>query len=142
MYNGIDAVDVDKQPNKNHSKAKAIYFIAFLLVISFFVLNMFVGVVVENFHKCRAEQEIEEETRKQKKRQIILEKQERLKNEPVYYANFPRWRRILHDICVNKYFDIAVVIVIGFNIITMSIEHYQMSSVSKQESQQYTYLLY
>lgn len=30
-----------------------IYFISFLLLVGFFVLNMFVGVVVENFHKCK-----------------------------------------------------------------------------------------
>ena len=68
MYNGIDAVDIDMQPIRNYNEAKLIYFISFLLLVGFFVLNMFVGVVVENFHKCRAEQEREEKARRTAKR--------------------------------------------------------------------------
>ena len=35
---------------------------------------MFVGVVVENFHKCRASQEIEERAKRAAKRQTKLDK--------------------------------------------------------------------
>ncbi|KAL0197288.1 hypothetical protein M9458_005828, partial [Cirrhinus mrigala] len=38
-------------PERNHNPWMLLYFISFLLIVSFFVLNMFVGVVVENFHK-------------------------------------------------------------------------------------------
>jgi voltage-dependent calcium channel T type alpha-1G len=48
------------QPQINHNEWCLIYFISFLLLVGFFVLNMFVGVVVENFHKCRETQENEE----------------------------------------------------------------------------------
>ena len=60
MYTGIDAFGVDMQPQENHNEWMLLYFISFLLLVDFFVLNMFVGVVIENFHKCRAEQEREE----------------------------------------------------------------------------------
>uniref|UniRef100_A0A8C7KZU3 Ion transport domain-containing protein n=1 Tax=Oncorhynchus kisutch TaxID=8019 RepID=A0A8C7KZU3_ONCKI len=60
MYHGLDAVGVDQQPVINNSPWMLLYFISFLLIVSFFVLNMFVGVVVENFHKCRQNQEVEE----------------------------------------------------------------------------------
>ena len=53
MYQGIDAVGVDMQPIENYNEWRMIYFISFLLLVGFFVLNMFVGVVVENFHKCK-----------------------------------------------------------------------------------------
>ncbi|KAK6057839.1 hypothetical protein COOONC_04602 [Cooperia oncophora] len=53
MYQGIDAVGVDIQPIENYNEWRMIYFISFLLLVGFFVLNMFVGVVVENFHKCK-----------------------------------------------------------------------------------------
>jgi len=42
-----------------------IYFISFLLIVGFFVINMFVGVVVENFHRCREQHELEEQERRQ-----------------------------------------------------------------------------
>ena len=60
-----------------------LYFISFLLIVSFFVLNMFVGVVVENFHKCRQHQEAEEARRREEKRQRRLERKRRSKALPV-----------------------------------------------------------
>jgi len=48
----------------NHNEWRLLYFISFLLLVAFFVLNMFVGVVVENFHKCREKQEQEEKARR------------------------------------------------------------------------------
>lgn len=45
-----------------------IYFISFLLLVGFFVLNMFVGVVVENFHKCKEALEAEMKEQARKKR--------------------------------------------------------------------------
>lgn len=68
MYTGIDAVGVDKQPIENYNEWMLLYFISFLLLVGFFVLNMFVGVIIENFHKCRAEQEREEKARRAAKR--------------------------------------------------------------------------
>lgn len=64
MHNGVDAVGVDKQPMRNNNPWMLFYFISFLLIVGFFVLNMFVGVVVENFHRCRLQQEAEEKKRK------------------------------------------------------------------------------
>jgi len=52
------------QPKVNHNEWRLLYFISFLLLVAFFVLNMFVGVVVENFHKCREKQEQEEKARR------------------------------------------------------------------------------
>ncbi|KAG7243645.1 hypothetical protein INR49_011202, partial [Caranx melampygus] len=45
MYHGLDAVGVDQQPVINNNPWMLLYFISFLLIVSFFVLNMFVGVV-------------------------------------------------------------------------------------------------
>jgi voltage-dependent calcium channel T type alpha-1G len=68
MYLGIDAVDVDKQPIKNYNEWMILYFISNLLIIGFFVINMFVGVVVDNFQKCRTAQKTDEIKRNKKKR--------------------------------------------------------------------------
>lgn len=67
------------QPVENYSQWRLLYFISFLLLVGFFVLNMFVGVVVENFHRCREEQEKEEKARRAAKRAKKLEKKRRSK---------------------------------------------------------------
>ena len=65
------------QPIVNYNEWRLFYFISFLLLVGFFVLNMFVGVVVENFHKCRESQEKEEKARRAAKRAKKLEKKRR-----------------------------------------------------------------
>ncbi|CAF3786772.1 unnamed protein product, partial [Rotaria sp. Silwood1] len=126
MYNGIDAVDIDKQPIRNYNEAKLVYFISFLLLVSFFVINMFVGVVVENFHKYRAEQQREEKARRTAKRAKKIERKKRRMSEIPYYAHFSPWRRHLHNICNSKYFDLIIAAVISLNVVTMSLEFYLM----------------
>lgn len=64
---------------RNHNPWMLLYFISFLLIVSFFVLNMFVGVVVENFHKCRQDQEEEEARLREEKRLKMIEKKRRSK---------------------------------------------------------------
>lgn len=80
MYTGLDAVGVDQQPIENFSEWRLLYFISFILLVGFFVLNMFVGVVVENFHRCREEQEKEERVRRLAKRAKQMEKKRRRKH--------------------------------------------------------------
>ncbi|XP_074036001.1 voltage-dependent T-type calcium channel subunit alpha-1G isoform X2 [Leptinotarsa decemlineata] len=126
MYTGLDAVGVDKQPKVNYSEWRLLYFISFILLVGFFVLNMFVGVVVENFHRCREEQEKEERIRKAAKRALQMEKRRRKMNEPPYYINYAPWRLDIHKIVTSKYFDLAIALVIGLNVITMATERYHM----------------
>lgn len=70
------------QPIRNNDPWMLLFFISFLLIVSFFVLNMFVGVVVENFHKCRQQQEEEEARLREEKRQKRLEKRRRSEKTP------------------------------------------------------------
>ncbi|XP_055265075.1 voltage-dependent T-type calcium channel subunit alpha-1H isoform X4 [Moschus berezovskii] len=130
MYDGLDAVGVDQQPVPNHNPWMLLYFISFLLIVSFFVLNMFVGVVVENFHKCRQHQEAEEARRREEKRQRRLERKRRstfpnpeAQRRP-YYADYSPTRRSIHSLCTSHYLDLFITFIIGVNVITMSMEHY------------------
>uniref|UniRef100_A0A8C5NE20 Voltage-dependent T-type calcium channel subunit alpha n=1 Tax=Gouania willdenowi TaxID=441366 RepID=A0A8C5NE20_GOUWI len=132
MYDGLDAVGVDQQPIMNYNPWMLLYFISFLLIVAFFVLNMFVGVVVENFHKCRRHQEAEEAKRREEKRLKRMEKKRRSKekelaeaqNKP-YYSDYSPTRLLIHKMCTSHYLDLFITIVIGLNVITMSMEHYQ-----------------
>ena len=68
---------VPVQPQRNYNEWRLLYFISFLLLVGFFVLNMFVGVVVENFHKCRETQEREEKARRAVKHSKKLDRKRR-----------------------------------------------------------------
>ncbi len=73
MYKGIDAVGVDMQPQLNHNEYMAFFFLIYLLVMGFFVVNMFVGVIIDNFHKCCEEQSIIEAAKKEERRRLGLD---------------------------------------------------------------------
>ncbi|KAM9857400.1 voltage-dependent T-type calcium channel subunit alpha-1H-like [Aulostomus maculatus] len=124
MYDGLDAVGVDQQPIRNNNPWMLLFFISFLLIVSFFVLNMFVGVVVENFHKCRQQQEEEEARLREEKRQRRLEKRRRRAQEKPYYADYSPLRRSIHTVCTSHYLDLFITIIIFTNLLTMSMEHY------------------
>uniref|UniRef100_A0A8B9LFA6 Calcium channel, voltage-dependent, T type, alpha 1H subunit a n=1 Tax=Astyanax mexicanus TaxID=7994 RepID=A0A8B9LFA6_ASTMX len=131
MYDGLDAVGVDQQPVRNHNPWMLLYFISFLLIVSFFVLNMFVGVVVENFHKCRQDQEEEEARLREEKRRRQQEKRRRSKEnygseaqKIPYYAYYSPIRLYIHTLCSNHYLDLFITFIICINVVTMSIEHY------------------
>lgn len=124
MYDGLDAVGIDQQPVPNYNPWMLLYFISFLLIVSFFVLNMFVGVVVENFHKCRQHQEAEEARRREEKRQRRLERKRRKAQRRPYYADYSPTRRSIHSLCTSHYLDLFITFIIGVNVITMSMEHY------------------
>lgn len=85
------------QPVRNHNPWMLLFFISFLLIVSFFVLNMFVGVVVENFHKCRQQQEEEEARLREEKRQKRLEKRRR--SEEAFWES--GWRDIRVKYCAK-----------------------------------------
>eukprot|EP00076_Gallus_gallus_P027615 XP_015150974.2 voltage-dependent T-type calcium channel subunit alpha-1G isoform X12 [Gallus gallus] len=153
MYDGLDAVGVDQQPVMNYNPWMLLYFISFLLIVAFFVLNMFVGVVVENFHKCRQHQEEEEAKRREEKRLRRLEKKRRSKEKQMadlmlddvlmestasvvpeaqckpYYSDYSRFRFLIHQMCTSHYLDLFITGVIGLNVITMAMEHYQQPKV-------------
>uniref|UniRef100_A0A3B4X253 Calcium voltage-gated channel subunit alpha1 Ia n=1 Tax=Seriola lalandi dorsalis TaxID=1841481 RepID=A0A3B4X253_SERLL len=124
MYHGLDAVAVDQQPVINNNPWMLLYFISFLLIVSFFVLNMFVGVVVENFHKCRQHQEVEEAKRREEKRQRRMEKKRRKAQKLPYYSSYGHMRLMIHTLCTNHYLDLIITFIICINVITMSLEHY------------------
>uniref|UniRef100_A0A8C9YIW4 Voltage-dependent T-type calcium channel subunit alpha n=1 Tax=Sander lucioperca TaxID=283035 RepID=A0A8C9YIW4_SANLU len=124
MYHGLDAVAVDQQPVTNNNPWMLLYFISFLLIVSFFVLNMFVGVVVENFHKCRQHQEVEEAKRREEKRQRRMEKKRRKAQKLPYFASYGNIRLMIHTLCTNHYLDLIITFIICINVITMSLEHF------------------
>lgn len=114
-------------PIKNYREWRLAYFIPFLMLGGFLVLNMIVGVVVENFQRCRERLEDEEQQRRRRK---LLEKARDKNQEEVdrtYYESYSPWRRHIHDMCLHLYWDVAIAIVICLNVLCMSLEHYQMS---------------
>lgn len=57
MYDGMDATEIDSQPKENTNPAFTVYFVLYMIVGSLFVMNLFVGVVIDNFNKIKEKEE-------------------------------------------------------------------------------------
>ncbi len=51
MYRGVDSVGIDMQPKRNYGIYWALFFIIFIILSNFLMLNLFAGVVVSTFNR-------------------------------------------------------------------------------------------
>lgn len=51
MYAAVDATSVDMQPKRDEHLDRVWFFMLFLLIGAYLVMNLFVGVVIDNFKK-------------------------------------------------------------------------------------------
>jgi len=58
MYSGIDSRGVGLQPKKNANVPIIIFFVAFMIIGSQFIINLFVGVVIDNFNTIKQREEL------------------------------------------------------------------------------------
>ncbi|RLN47503.1 hypothetical protein BBJ29_000588 [Phytophthora kernoviae] len=54
MVAAIDSSDIGMQPIRDNNMNWALFFVAFMMVGSFFVVNLFVGVIIDNFNRMKA----------------------------------------------------------------------------------------
>eukprot|EP00966_Prymnesium_polylepis_P266322 6152377-Prymnesium_polylepis.1 len=57
MFRGMDAVGPGSAPRRDDDAWTALYFVLWMFVGSFFALNLFVGVMVDNFSRIKAEED-------------------------------------------------------------------------------------
>jgi hypothetical protein len=53
MYAGVDATGAYRRPKVNNEELWALFFVAFIFVGSFFILQLCIGVIVDNFNKIK-----------------------------------------------------------------------------------------
>ena len=51
MHRSIDSYAEDRGPESNHRPAVAIFYFVYIIVIAFFMVNIFVGFVIVTFQK-------------------------------------------------------------------------------------------
>ena len=51
MQDGVDSRGHDLQPKRENNKAMLLFFITYMIVSNVFILNLFVGVIIEKFNR-------------------------------------------------------------------------------------------
>merc|ERR1719197_1542307 len=87
---------------------------------------MFVGVIVDNFQKNGKKPDpTPEEAADQA--EIVAAQQYAELHENDFLASAPSWRVQIHSFALGQPFEIFIAIIIICNVITMGMEHYNMS---------------
>nr|XP_053611690.1 sodium channel protein para isoform X23 [Plodia interpunctella] len=130
MNDAIDSREVGRQPIRETNIYMYLYFVFFIIFGSFFTLNLFIGVIIDNFNeqKKKAGGSLEMfMTEDQKKYYNAMKKMGSKK--PLKAIPRPKWRpqAIVFEIVTDKKFDMIIMLFIGLNMLTMTLDHYQQS---------------
>ncbi|XP_073097701.1 sodium channel protein type 9 subunit alpha isoform X4 [Manis javanica] len=124
MYAAVDSVNVDKQPIYEYSLYMYIYFVIFIIFGSFFTLNLFIGVIIDNFNQQKKKlggQDIFM-TEEQKKYYNAMKKLGSKKPQKPIPRPGNRLQGCVFDLVTNQAFDISIMVLICLNMVTMMVE--------------------
>ncbi|KAK5912332.1 hypothetical protein CesoFtcFv8_002220 [Champsocephalus esox] len=124
MYAAIDSRRVEDQPIYEDNLYMYIYFVIFIIFGSFFTLNLFIGVIIDNFNQQKKKfggQDIFM-TEEQKKYYNAMKKLGSKKpQKPIPRPQNPI-QGMVFDFVTQQVFDISIMILICLNMVTMMIE--------------------
>eukprot|EP01062_Namystynia_karyoxenos_P061079 TRINITY_DN5302_c0_g1_i1.p1 TRINITY_DN5302_c0_g1~~TRINITY_DN5302_c0_g1_i1.p1 ORF type:complete len:1975 (+),score=527.51 TRINITY_DN5302_c0_g1_i1:57-5927(+) len=142
MYATIDTAAVDHGPERNHSPLAGMYFMVFIVIGSFFVMNLFVGVVIHNYNIEKRNVEglnmlSAEQVKWIEMQQLMLTFRPKVKmlDGSLPYRRdrngrrikLSRQRRVACALAGSPSFEAAVMAVVLFNIVIMAVDHHGIS---------------
>lgn len=120
MNAAIDQRGMDMQPIRGANKAWTIYFISFILVGSFFLLELFVGAIVENFSHLRQSRGYGLMTDAQRKWAATQSFVMKIKPERLLRRPAQMFRGRCYDLVMSKWFESFIIVVIAANSISIA----------------------
>ncbi|NWQ95281.1 SCN5A protein, partial [Burhinus bistriatus] len=129
MYAAVDSREKNEQPKMEHSLFMYLYFVNFIIFGSFFTLNLFVGVIIDNFNQQKKKISGEDifMTEEQKKYYNAMKKLGSKKPQKPIPRPLNRYQGFLFDIVTRQAFDVVIMILICLNMVTMMVETHEQS---------------
>ncbi|PAA93724.1 hypothetical protein BOX15_Mlig031959g1 [Macrostomum lignano] len=126
MRDAIDMTDIDLQPKRENSMVYYLYFVIFIVVGSFFILNLFIGVIIDNFNNLKKKKENILEvflTPSQKSYYNTMRKLGKKKPTKTIRRPKNRFQDFFYDLSMSNKFELIIVVLIFLNMAAMMIEH-------------------
>eukprot|EP01062_Namystynia_karyoxenos_P001522 TRINITY_DN1051_c1_g1_i1.p1 TRINITY_DN1051_c1_g1~~TRINITY_DN1051_c1_g1_i1.p1 ORF type:complete len:2267 (+),score=738.59 TRINITY_DN1051_c1_g1_i1:119-6919(+) len=124
MWNVIDGVNYDEAGRRNYQLPAAVFFVTFVVVGAFFILNLFVGVVIHHYNQVKTKEDgLYFLTDDQK---LWVETQRMMLNfTPVPKMTPPKNPRLLrlYWFAKGESFEMFIGVCILLNILVMSMQH-------------------
>ncbi|XP_062401291.1 sodium channel, voltage gated, type VIII, alpha subunit b [Sardina pilchardus] len=124
MYAAVDSRKVEDQPMYEDNIYMYIYFVIFIIFGSFFTLNLFIGVIIDNFNQQKKKfggQDIFM-TEEQKKYYNAMKKLGSKKPQKPIPRPLNNFQGKVFDFVTQQVFDISIMILICLNMVTMMVE--------------------
>ncbi|XP_028927611.1 sodium channel protein type 3 subunit alpha isoform X4 [Ornithorhynchus anatinus] len=124
MYAAVDSRDVKQQPVYEDNLYMYLYFVIFIIFGSFFTLNLFIGVIIDNFNQQKKKfggQDIFM-TEEQKKYYNAMKKLGSKKPQKPIPRPANKFQGMIFDFVTRQVFDISIMILICLNMVTMMVE--------------------
>ena len=131
MHLGQDAVGPHIAPRKDSQPYMAIYFVLVIVIVSFFIINLFIGALIEQYSICK---EIYDEQffvgLSEAQRMWISAQESMLQGTPKMNQknDMPSWRVKIFFFVLHPFFDIFIAVCIALNVVFMCTEHYNQPS--------------
>ncbi|RVE70489.1 hypothetical protein OJAV_G00065000 [Oryzias javanicus] len=124
MYAAVDSRGVEQQPKYEINIYMYIYFVVFIIFGSFFTLNLFIGVIIDNFNQQK--KKIRDlnifMTEEQKKYYNAMKKLGSKKPQKPIPRPQNKIQGMVFDFVTQQVFDISIMILICLNMVTMMVE--------------------
>uniref|UniRef100_A0A8C4DWK7 Sodium channel protein n=1 Tax=Dicentrarchus labrax TaxID=13489 RepID=A0A8C4DWK7_DICLA len=127
MYAAVDSRDVESQPIYEANLYMYIYFVCFIIFGSFFTLNLFIGVIIDNFNQQKAKIYIFM-TEEQKKYYNAMKKLGSKKPQKPVPRPENKFQGLVFDLVTQQFFDIFIMVLICLNMVTMMVETDEQSA--------------
>ncbi|XP_035265180.1 sodium channel, voltage-gated, type I-like, alpha isoform X4 [Anguilla anguilla] len=124
MYAAVDSRDLEEQPEYEVNLYMYLYFVIFIIFGSFFTLNLFIGVIIDNFNQQKKKfggQDIFM-TEEQKKYYNAMKKLGSKKPQKPIPRPVNKFQGCVFDFITKQAFDIVIMILICLNMVTMMVE--------------------
>ncbi|XP_025026429.1 sodium channel protein type 10 subunit alpha-like [Python bivittatus] len=126
MYAAVDSAnDTSTQPCFENNVYAYIYFVVFIIFGSFFMLNLFIGVVIDNFNQQRKKirGELIFLSEEQKKYYNALKKLGTKKPHKTIPRPLNQFQGLLFDIVNKEAFELFIMSLIFLNVVVMAVEY-------------------
>uniref|UniRef100_A0A8C3YVW1 Sodium channel protein n=1 Tax=Catagonus wagneri TaxID=51154 RepID=A0A8C3YVW1_9CETA len=124
MYAAVDSTEEGQQPRFEANPGMYLYFVVFIIFGSFFTLNLFIGVIIDNFNQQQKKlggQDIFM-TEEQKKYYNAMKKLGSKKPQRPIPRPLNKCQGLVFDLVTHKVFDIIIIVLIFLNMVSMMAE--------------------
>ncbi|CAG0883560.1 unnamed protein product [Darwinula stevensoni] len=131
MAQASDIRGMNLQPEREVNMFSYLYFVIFIVFGAFFTLNLFIGVIIDNFNVLKKKYDgrfLELLlTKSQKNYYAALKKLSRKKPQRVIRRPQNPFMAFFYDLSMSRRFEIVIFVVILANMGVMALDHYQQT---------------